>query len=423
MPIVRKTIFLFLLFSFIYPVIWNFFPVAFSRIMGVVGLIYAIVYIKSNFVSVQYRNIVIGYAILIIIAIFQSAINDAFDVEFVKHVLIIPLLNYFGALLLYVIVGKEGHTFGRLCDYILMIALFQAIISFAMFISPELSNSIFSLIHYEQNVVDLHESLTHRLMGIGQAFWGAGINYGVDLLILAVLPDVKGSFINKYKILYWTIAAIIILAGILSARTFFISFIFVFLYFILMRKNIFTIIVNSYKYILIIPIFLFLYQFVETQMGTRFEKVESHAYELFNNYEESGELESSSTNKLRNMYDIIPSETKTWIIGDGKFKNEDGSYYMYTDIGYFRQIFFYGLIGLFIFLIVVIYVYRKCIKQYTNPAIRIFLFLLLLFELTLNLKALAALTTYLGLFLAWGIMNRNKEHENVINKAIIEHKI
>lgn len=423
MPLFKNILFLFLLFSFIYPVIWNAFPIAISRIMGVFGMIYAFFYIKSNYVTTQYKNIVIGYVLLIMIAMFQTPFSDSFDIEFVKKVMIIPLLNYFGALILYELLDKKKRTFGRLCDYILILALFQAIVSFIMFIIPEFRNSVFSLIHYEQNVIDLHETLTHRLMGIGQAFWGAGINYGVDLLILTLLPDVKGSYIYEHKLLYWPITAIVIIAGIFSARTFFISFIFVALYFVLMKKNVFSTILNSYKYILIIPIFLVLYHFLETQLGTRIDKVEEHAYELFNNYEESGELESSSTNTLRSMYEILPSETRTWVIGDGKFRNEDGSYYMHTDIGYFRQIFFYGLIGLFAFLIVVVYVYRKCIKQYTNPAIRTFLFIMLLFELTLNFKALTALTTYLGLFLAWGIMNKSKEHQNMINRDIIKHLI
>lgn len=421
MPIIRQFFFLVLFFSFIYPVIWNFFPIAFSRIMGVLGIVYVLVYIKSNFVAKQYRNIVIGYALIVMIALIQSLFNDSFEVEFLKKIIFVPLLNYFGALILYLLVPKEERTFGRLCDYILAIALVQAIISFAMFITPGLRDSVFTLIHYDQNVVELHESLTYRLTGIGQAYWGAGINYGVDLLILTLLPDVKGSYIYEHKFLYWPITAIVILAGIFSARTFFISFIFVALYFVFMRKNIFSTIVNSYKYILIIPIFLLLYQYLGSNLGERFDRVESHAYELFNNYEESGELESSSTNKLRDMYEILPSETKTWIIGDGKFRNDDNTYYMHTDIGYFRQIFFYGLIGLFVYVLVVIYVYRKCVHQYTNPAIRTFLIIMMLFELTLNLKALITLTTYLGLFLAWGIMNRNKEHEILINRELINH--
>lgn len=419
MPLVRNFIFLFFLFAVIYPVIWQFFPIAFSRLLGAVGIVYAIFTMRSAYVSKVYREVVVGYVILIFIAFFQSTINNVLDIEFVKHVLLLPILNLFAGYVLFGIVGKDGQKFGRLCDYILLAAVVQALISFAMFISPEFSNSVDSLFKYDERMEERHQTLTHRLIGIGQAFWGAGINYGIDILILAVLPDVKGSFINKYKILYWLIAAIVVLAGILSARTFFISFIFLALYFVLMKKNIFVTIANSYKYILIIPIFLLFYQVIETQMGSlRFREVESFTFELFNNYEESGEIESGSTNMLEGMYEILPSTNKTWIVGDGKFMNDDGSYYMRTDIGYSRQIFFYGLVGLIPFLLVLLFVYRTCARQYQNKAIKNFIWVLFLFELTLNFKALMSLSPYWALFLTWGIMNRDKEIEYVKNELI-----
>ncbi|MBQ6064327.1 MAG: hypothetical protein IJK87_11990 [Prevotella sp.] len=418
MPIVRYFIFLFFLFAVIYPVIWQFFPVAFSRLLGAAGIVLALFTLRSAYVAKVFREIVFGYVLLIFIAFFQSTVNNSMDIEYLKHVLILPILNLFAGYVLYSMVDKEDRSFGRLCDSILFVAVIQAFISFAMFLSPELTNTIHSMIEYNEGTEEKLETLTHRLMGVGQAFWGAGVNYGIDILILSVLPDVKGSIICKYKILYWSITAILLLAGIFSARTFFISFIFIALYFVLMKKNIFVTIVHSYKYILIIPIFLFLYHFLRVQLGTKFEKVEAFTYELFNNYEESGEFESSSTNKLKNMYDILPSETKTWIIGDGKFKNDDGTYYMYTDVGYSRHIFFYGLIGLIPFLIVLLFVYKTCARQYHNHAIKTFIWILFLFELTLNFKALMSLSPYWGLFLAWGAMNRDKENELIKNELI-----
>lgn len=419
MPIIRNSIFLFFLFAVIYPVIWRFFPIAFSRLLGVAGIAYALFTMRSAYVSKVYREIVVAYLILIFFAFFQSTINDTLDVEFVKHVLILPILNLFAGYVLYAMVGKEGQTFGRLCDFILLAAVVQAVISLAMFVSPELSNSIDSLFRYDERMAERHETLTHRLIGIGQAFWGAGINYGIDLLILAVLPDVKGSFIYKYKILYWTITAVVILAGILSARTFFISFIFILLYFIFMKKNIFTMIINSYKYVLIIPLFIILYQIMQSQLGVlRFKEVESFTFEIFNNYEETGEIESGSTTMLEGMYQIVPTTTKTWVVGDGHFMNADGSYYMRTDIGYSRHIFFYGLLGLIPFLFVVLFVYRTCARQYRNRAIKVFIWVLFLFEITLNFKALMSLSPYWGLFITWGVMNRDREDQLLKNELI-----
>ena len=420
---IRNIIFLFALFSVIYPVIWLFFPVALSRIIAVLGIVYALFFINSKFVWGQYRKIILGYLVLLFLGFAQITVNNIYDMEFIKHIIIIPLFNLFAGLFLYYLGRNYINSFGRLCDAILIVAVIQAVISLVMFINPEFNDFITSQMSLAEGYKTRLEELSHRLVGIGQAFFGAGINYGVDMLILTVLPDVKDSIIYKNKLLYWTTASLLILAGLLSARTFFISFIFVVLYFILMRKNIFLIIVNSYKYILIIPLFLFFYSTLQEELGSyRFSQIESFSFELFENYEETGELESTSTNRLRDMYDVIPETYKTWLVGDGCYMNEDGSYYKRTDIGYFRQIFYYGLIGLIVYLIVTIYVYLKTIHQYKNSAIKVFIILLLLFELSLNLKGIASLGMYTGLFLAWGVMMRNHELDEQ-KKIIINNYI
>ena len=65
----------------------------------------------------------------------------------------------------------------------------------------------------------------------------------------------------------------------------------------------------------------------------------------------------SSNDRLKGMY-VFPETLKTWLIGDGYFSNprnidpyfigkEIGGYYMGTDVGYLRFIFYFGLGGLF----------------------------------------------------------------------------
>lgn len=60
------------------------------------------------------------------------------------------------------------------------------------------------------------------------------------------------------------------------------------------------------------------------------------------------------------MY-VFPDNLKTWIIGDGYFSNpyntdpfyigtRSRGYYMGTDVGYLRFIFYFGLIGLSAFI-------------------------------------------------------------------------
>ena len=52
---------------------------------------------------------------------------------------------------------------------------------------------------------------------------------------------------------------------------------------------------------------------------------------------------ATSLNIMKRM-EKMPS-ILTWIIGDGYFQLDNGGYYMGTDLGYLRMIFYYGLIG------------------------------------------------------------------------------
>jgi hypothetical protein len=91
-------------------------------------------------------------------------------------------------------------------------------------------------------------------------------------------------------------------------------------------------------------------------------------------YFESGEFETDSTAKLKSMI-VWPEEPRTWIIGDGYFENSRNDinylgdatvegFYMGTDIGYLRFIFYFGIIGLIAISLVVIYSGLIGIKYY-----------------------------------------------------------
>jgi hypothetical protein len=74
---------------------------------------------------------------------------------------------------------------------------------------------------------------------------------------------------------------------------------------------------------------------------------------------------------------VWPEELRTWIIGDGYFANQrnDANYigdattegfYMGTDIGYLRFIFYFGIIGLLAISAVMIYAGIISIKAFPN---------------------------------------------------------
>lgn len=78
-----------------------------------------------------------------------------------------------------------------------------------------------------------------------------------------------------------------------------------------------------------------------------------YGFEGFINWYETGSFSTHSSDLLLNSIgDILPSNAKTWLIGDGYFADpyDPGKFYMGTDMGYIRIIFYCGLIGLSVFL-------------------------------------------------------------------------
>ena len=75
-------------------------------------------------------------------------------------------------------------------------------------------------------------------------------------------------------------------------------------------------------------------------------------------------------------YNMIkfPKDIKTWLIGDGYFENPSADiyyigqqwkgFYMGTDIGYLRFIFYFGIVGLFTFCLFFCWVSKICAEKH-----------------------------------------------------------
>ena len=146
-------------------------------------------------------------------------------------------------------------------------------------------------------------------------------------------------------------------------------------------------------------------------------------FEGFFSYFESGEFETDSTEKLKSMI-VWPEELRTWIIGDGYFENSRNDinylgnstvrgFYMGTDIGYLRYIFYFGIIGLIAISLVVVYsalIGCKYFSEYRN----IFLFAALI-NFIVWLKVSTDILLFLYLFVTATIVEQefmDEEEDN-----------
>ena len=160
-------------------------------------------------------------------------------------------------------------------------------------------------------------------------------------------------------------------------------------------------------------IVVFLYNSdVKFQNRTRF------AFEGFFSLVEEGQWRTGSNDKLMGMY-VFPDNPETWLIGDGYFSNPYGDlnylgelfegYYQGTDVGYLRFIFFFGLLGLSVFSLFIIYAGRTCNRLL--PGNSLFFFIITLLNFIIWFKVATDCFFILCLFICLGYVKNNLESD------------
>ena len=121
--------------------------------------------------------------------------------------------------------------------------------------------------------------------------------------------------------------------------------------------------------VIIIPVCTVFYNTNE-----QFHDMLRFGFEGFFNLVEEGEWSTDSTSKLETMY-VWPDNLKTLIVGDFYFENQRNDpnyignatvrgYYMGTDVGYCRYIFYFGILGLIAISAVMLYAGVIAVKAF-----------------------------------------------------------
>ena len=212
-----------------------------------------------------------------------------------------------------------------------------------------------------------------RLYGIGATLDVAGSRFSAVLTMIAFLI-VKSVAASNHKLTIWYLLAFgfITIVGNMMARTTIVGVGLSCLYWLWATKEIENKSV-LWRYIsamicvaLVITIFLY-------NRNEVFREDIRFAFEGFFSLAETGKWDVSSNNILKDMY-VFPDNFKTWVVGDGYFDNPYysdayylgprwGGYYMATDVGYLRFIFYFGIIGIVLFMTFFCKVTQYCIQR------------------------------------------------------------
>lgn len=254
-----------------------------------------------------------------------------------------------------------------------------------------------------------------RIYGIGASLDTAGVRFSVCLLLLMFsLIKNKEELSNTEIAIFLVSYLFIAVVGNMIARTTIVGVGLSLVYAIILFRptrvsSVFFRILRNVIIILVlfIPLALYLYD-----NNPQFHQLSRFAFEGFFNLAETGEWEVDSSEKLKSMI-IFPDNLKTWIIGDGYFINpyysdpyyvgyQPGGYYMGTDIGYCRFIFYFGLLGLFAFSFFLIFVAKECIVKL--PEYKLLLVFILILGFIIWLKVATDVFMVFALLLCIGNM-------------------
>jgi hypothetical protein len=222
----------------------------------------------------------------------------------------------------------------RLSSFSLVLwILFQCIVIYFSSISYEFYSLMLGFISPRSADVFQH------IFGLRALGFGVFHMDGAITLVFAVFFYI---LISRQKVLNYFLAIIIFPFSMMVARSAIVPY---FLFFIKIKGF-------SIKFLFLIVIAVMFFLSFVFESGPMFQ-----ALELFRNIASGHGAHVDSVSQLKVMLSL-PSDLSTYLVGDGRYYGDIGSglsFYMNTDIGYLRMLYYSGVPGVFLFLLVNLY--------------------------------------------------------------------
>lgn len=353
---IKKIIAFVLLFSFIYQINYIFLPFNVPFVLGFIGLP---LYIHNSSVirnsdNKYVRDLLLALLPVAIVAFLSIVGNHSSDFYFVKWA-IINALYFFGAYFLFQLLKHSFRNFtvGRLVDMLVVCAVVQLSLALVMYFSPEVKNVLQPLIHESEIAKEAMERAATRMIGFGTHFFLSGTVHAFILIMIAFSFTLRK--VSLFKSVVLMLSFIFIAAvGTMMSRTTLVGVLFAIVIVLLRRRGkkyfisglvLSTIIISATSV-----------SFLDL-IGDDMEQLFNFGFEAFVNYQETGSFSTSSTDGMMRLFKF-PTTWETWLWGDARYEAGIG-YYMNTDVGFCRLIFYFGVIGLITYMYFEYYILKK----------------------------------------------------------------
>lgn len=396
MEIIKKIFLLCLFYFIIFKPELKIFPTSVSILFGIIGVCLCGLKAKKMPHGTLKLNFIIKLIIpIVIISTITFIVNGSSDLYFFKYSASIILAYFSNFILAYFLfsIYKE-ISFSTIIKYFVLCNYLYLFLAVVMFINPDAHSLLMSLISTPEELV--LSTIGKRMHAFGTSYFNGGVIQGFIMVITAVYvrfyeQDPRKRMFYLFSIILFSVLSMFI------ARTSLIGAAMAYL--ILFVKGGW-----SFKEYMLISIVIFIGLLGINSLfeNDDFENMLNWAFEMFINYFQYGKLETSSTNYMFAMYDIIPTDTNTWMIGDAFWLNPNGDgYYKGTDIGVLRVIWYFGIVGL---VVIVRYFAKYLFGLFGKKTIfkkdgRQIAKILLIYVLIMNLKGFADIFFFSAIFL------------------------
>lgn len=400
-----------------------------KMILAVIGLaILALNLIKQRSASIRsdlFRLFILA-GVVSLIGLFSITYNNTSDTAYASY--LVSMAVWLSAA--YTVVSSTKAIHGKvntalICRYLTAVCAIQCVLAMVIEYNPAFKALIDSVIEQEQDF--LNQRNVHRLYGIGARLDIAGGRFSLVLLVIMyLLFNDTSKDAKKFETpLILAFGVIAVIGNIISRTTtvgLAVALAYMGMTLVIKHNNVSRSskgrVLKKVGIMLAIgiPVVVFFYN-----TNINFHNQIQFGFEGFFSIFESGEWHTDSNEKLETMI-VFPESLKTWIIGDGYFsspRNDPnfigeivGGYYMGTDIGYLRFIFYFGIVGLIAFSVFLIGCCETCMKLF--PEDKWLFVLILLIGFIIWLKVSTDMFLFFALFLA---MDPEKEDEDEAEEA------
>lgn len=375
----KKVVYIFLLFIFLYNIPFTYSPISGSKLVILILIIMMMSRHKYLCLENQWRQPVIGMLILIVYSVINVFVQQTGDYSLVYAEVLFIIDHFLGGILFFNLLKYDLNcSKDDMLDLMVTVAFIQAIIIILSLIFPFVNQIIDGIAHLPERQ-RIYQDYNHaRGFGLASSIvYDLAIIQAFIMMVIVYLTSKPMSDSKRMK--YYLKYIILFVSVLLTGRTGLIGVVFSVMMLIFARLTSPKLTIKQiFLYVLSIIIVISGIAFFLTSSNTSITAMREYVLEGFtSNSRQSGFRTGTGEQIFTQYLDMFNDlELKTWIYGDARFMSEDGRhYYKNNDLGIFRDINYFGIIGCIQLIIVYWLMYRKMIKISKDKLYKLFVFL------------------------------------------------